>query len=233
MSGLTLAIDTSTARACVAVVGCRRGGNEEVTVELSGEQGNSHHEELAALTDAAFLRFGVTARELNTIVIGAGPGSFTGLRIGYAFARGLATALKVPMFGVSSLLAAAWEFRLDGRPIVAVADAGRGEVFNAIFRPNDRGLETLAPAGLVAKAALETTLRKVIGDTNAIAVVLGGEPWEGYHAPQRTALGLVQGFRAEGRTDTRPIDSEPEYLRAVAAKTIRERAAATGGGGLV
>ncbi len=75
---------------------------------------------------------GVTPDELDGIVVGTGPGSFTGIRIGLATARGLALALNVPVAGVSTLEAFA-----GGTPVI---DARRGEVFTAgpaVGRPEE------------------------------------------------------------------------------------------------
>jgi tRNA threonylcarbamoyladenosine biosynthesis protein TsaB len=75
---------------------------------------------------------GVAPGELDGIVVGTGPGSFTGIRIGLATARGVALALDVPVAGVSTLDAFA-----DGKPVI---DARRGEVFSdgpAVARPEE------------------------------------------------------------------------------------------------
>ena len=127
------------------------------------------------------------------------------------------------MFGLSSLLGAAWEFRTEGRPVVAVLDAGRGEVFFGAYQPIVAGLTTLVPPCLVPRSAISNLVSQVIGQTDVVYVGLGHIPEEGYRRPKRTALGLVEAFLVEKRTDARSIDLEPEYLRAVAAKTIRER----------
>lgn len=232
MSDLILALDTSTPRAYVAVVRLGSTGEADAVVELQSSGRNSHHEELARLTDEALTGLGVGVRALSQVVIGAGPGSFTGLRIGYSFARGLALSVGISMRGVSSLLGAAWEFRSGGSPIVAVLDAGRGEVFSAIYQPTPSGLVSVRPPGLVHQSALSGYVEAAIGQTKALFVALGEADGDGYVSPSRTATGLVGAFLAERPTGVRSIDSEPEYLRPVAARTIRDREGIKVTGGL-
>ena len=112
---LTLAFDTATSAATTALV---RDG------EVLGE---AVSRAVRVLEDAdELLRAGGVERsELTGIVVGTGPGSFTGMRLGLAAARGLALALELPVAGVSTLDALA-----AGAPgAVPVVDAGRREVF--------------------------------------------------------------------------------------------------------
>jgi tRNA threonylcarbamoyladenosine biosynthesis protein TsaB len=112
---LTLAFDTATSAATTALV---RDG------ELLGE---AVSRPVRVLEDADELlrASGVDRSELTGIVVGTGPGSFTGMRLGLAAARGLALALELPVAGVSTLDALA-----AGAPgAVPVVDAGRREVF--------------------------------------------------------------------------------------------------------
>lgn len=98
--------------------------------------------ELAALlADAARSRGDVRA-----VTVGIGPGSYTGLRVGLAAARALATAWDVPLGGACSLAQVAWGALAPGETGVAVLDARRGNVYAATFRRAPRELALLAPA---------------------------------------------------------------------------------------
>ena len=84
-------------------------------------------------------RAGPEIAEVTEVVVGRGPGSFTGVRIGVATAKGLAQGLGVPLFGVSTLEAIAWRFAASGTATepaargVVLGDAMRGEVYPALF----------------------------------------------------------------------------------------------------
>jgi tRNA threonylcarbamoyladenosine biosynthesis protein TsaB len=115
---LTLAFDTATSVATSALV---RDG------EVLGER-SSRAVRMLEDADELLRASGVERTELDGIVVGTGPGSFTGLRLGLAVARGLALALELPAAGVSTLDALA-----AGAPgAVPVVDAGRREVFTLL-----------------------------------------------------------------------------------------------------
>jgi tRNA threonylcarbamoyladenosine biosynthesis protein TsaB len=140
MRGLVVAFDTATA---VATTALARDGDvlgERLSVPIRVL------EDVDELLRAA----GADARELAALVVGIGPGSFTGVRLGLAAARGLALALEIPAAGVSTLDALA-----AGAPsTVPVLDAKRREVFVA------RGGEFLA----VPAAAFEAPGSVCVGD---------------------------------------------------------------------
>jgi tRNA threonylcarbamoyladenosine biosynthesis protein TsaB len=128
---LILAFDTATDRATSALV-----GDDEVLGERV-----SRASTLLADVDALVRQAGAHPRDITGLVVGIGPGSFTGIRIGLAAARGLALALDVPAAGVSTLTALA-----AGAPgATAVIDAKRREVFVA-------GPRAVAPAELELEA---------------------------------------------------------------------------------
>ena len=90
---------------------------------------NSHSENLIGILKDITHQSNINLKELSLILIGRGPGSFTGLRIGYAFAKGIAFSLKIPIFEIDSLEAFSYEFRSKFKIIFSMLKAGRGEVF--------------------------------------------------------------------------------------------------------
>jgi len=185
---LILAFDTATDRATSALVD---------DGEVLGER-VSRASTLLADVDALVRQAGARPRDLTGLAVGVGPGSFTGIRIGLAAARGLALALDTPAAGVSTLDALA-----AGAPgAVAVIDAKRGEVFVA-------GPRAVAPAELEIEAGAT-----YVGDgavryrdvfTQAGADVPPDE--DERHLPRAR-------FHAELATDFGPVELvEPLYVR--------------------
>jgi tRNA threonylcarbamoyl adenosine modification protein YeaZ len=130
---LTLAFDTATSVATAALVRDGTVLGERISRAVS----------VLEEADALLREAGAQQRDLTGLVVGTGPGSFTGLRLGLAAARGLAFALDLPVAGVSTLRALA-----AGSPgAVPVVDAGRREVFvldgpaPAVLKPQELRLE--------------------------------------------------------------------------------------------
>ena len=132
-----LGIDTSTQVAGVAVI------SGDATLAETRHAGGRNADLLVAIDDVC-RRANISPLELDAIAVGAGPGSFTGLRIGMATAKGIAFAAQKPLWAVSSLAALAFDAEMalagdqlfvhvDGL-IVAVLDARRGEIFAGIYR---------------------------------------------------------------------------------------------------
>lgn len=115
-----LAIDTSTAWAGLALYGA-----DGPHTSLRWRVASSHTVQLMPWIDRLFEAGGFTKTQLSGVVVATGPGSFTGLRVGLAAAKGLAFSLDLPLVGVSTLLYTAWPHRRAGMPIRAVAPLGR------------------------------------------------------------------------------------------------------------
>ena len=182
------AFDTATTVASCALV---RDG------ETIGETYTEARRVLAA-ADELLRDAGLGHDDLDGIVVGTGPGSFTGVRIGLATARGIALGLGIPAAGASTLHAYA-----GGQPVI---DARRGEVFSAgpsVGRPDD-----LDVAGQVLVGDGATRYREVFERGGAI-VPPDGDP---SHLP--AARLLVAHASAFGAADA----IEPLYLRAPDAK---------------
>jgi len=139
-----LALDTSTLTASVAVF------IDGAAAAFGDARAEPHSEKLLPLVDEMLRRAGIAAAAIDAIACGAGPGSFTGLRIGLATAKGLGFALGKPLVLVSSLAALAWPAR--GRDVLALLDAKKREVYAGIF---DAAGRPLAPERVLPPDALE------------------------------------------------------------------------------
>jgi tRNA threonylcarbamoyladenosine biosynthesis protein TsaB len=128
---IVLGIDTATRFASVAIV----DGDRVLAAERSDDTGR--RTELLVLVDRACGAAKITPQQLDAVAIGAGPGSFTSLRIGMATAKGIAFATHKPLWAISSLAALAAQAPASGDERVgAVLDARRGEVYAAAFDAN-------------------------------------------------------------------------------------------------
>jgi tRNA threonylcarbamoyladenosine biosynthesis protein TsaB len=128
-----LGIDTATARGSVALA---RQGKVLASVALL-ERG-AHARDLVQRIDRLLAEAGLGPGDLQGIVVTLGPGSFTGVRVGLSTAKGLAYALDIGLGGLSTLEALARAALLQGTgtapALCAVIEAGRGEVYAALFR---------------------------------------------------------------------------------------------------
>jgi tRNA threonylcarbamoyladenosine biosynthesis protein TsaB len=106
--------------------------------------GLTHSETLLPMAENLMKGCGVPMAELDLIAVARGPGSFTGVRIGVATAKGLSWGLDKPCCGVSTLEAMAWQgAHLEGRLLCCCMDARRGQVYNALFRAERGSLRRL------------------------------------------------------------------------------------------
>ncbi|WP_026781877.1 tRNA (adenosine(37)-N6)-threonylcarbamoyltransferase complex dimerization subunit type 1 TsaB [Pleomorphomonas koreensis] len=153
---LTLALDTANDRIAVALAG---EGREFARVEILTR---GHAERLFPLIDELFAEAGTEIGRVGRIAVNVGPGSFTGIRIAVAAARGLGLALGVPVVGIDALrLIAASLDEPAGGPVLSAVDARRGEVYAALYGPKGEVLE--APFA----ADADTVLAR-IGDRAAV-----------------------------------------------------------------
>jgi tRNA threonylcarbamoyladenosine biosynthesis protein TsaB len=210
MSGrgrLVLAIDTATPAVTAGVVAGGKLLAERVSIDARAHAERITPNVLGALADA-----GLRMADLRAVVVGCGPGPFTGLRVGMATAAAYGHALGVPVYGVCSLDAIGGQ--TTGETLV-VTDARRREVYWARYRDGVRidGPAVSAPADVDPGAA-----RAVAGSPEHAA--LFGLPLCEPSYP--TPAGLVAAV-----TDwsARPAALVPLYLRRPDAKTLAERSA--------
>ena len=137
-----LAFDTSTAVGSIAI---GRSGDLIESSTLSVQ--SAHSERMLPAIHEALGRAGVSAADLEAVVVGSGPGSFTGLRIGAALAKGLCFARGLPLYAYSSLSAIVAGLPIDG-PACALIDARGERVFAATFESTEPLREIALPRRL-------------------------------------------------------------------------------------
>jgi len=143
---IVLGLDTCLSSCSVAVLEAALGG-ERVLASAREVMARGHQERLATMAQAVMAEAGLTFDKLDRIAVTVGPGSFTGLRVGIAFAKGLALALDKPAVGIGTLEALAAE--ADGLVFPAI-DARRGQLYLQAF---DEGRSLMAPGALSAETA--------------------------------------------------------------------------------
>jgi tRNA threonylcarbamoyladenosine biosynthesis protein TsaB len=141
---IVLALDTCLNACSVAV--CEDGSPLAAHSEIMSR---GHQERLAPLAAATMTEAGVTFGDLDLVAVTIGPGSFTGLRVGLAFAKGLALALGIPCLGVGALEALAAS-EGEGGFVAAAVDARRGQIWLQAFID---GRAAMAPDALSPEIA--------------------------------------------------------------------------------
>lgn len=226
-----LALDTSSAWCSVSIE--KGPGNE--TFHVCDEAAGNHFEQLSTIAERAVAAAEISYGDVTKVVVGTGPGSFTGLRIAMSFAKGLAWSLKVPLLGVSSFEAAA---RATSKPdrhwVCVVSDARREEVFWQCFDKNGHPLGKspevrIGSVRSISEAVMAETLAPSIEavefvTTDRIAPVVTGVT--NISIVRSVSGGLIRSPRIAGSEGYSVVDLsnlEPQYVRAVAAQTIEER----------
>ena len=137
---MLLAIDTATSVASVALYG------GAMTGECTWQARQDHTRQLMPQIVNLMGTHGLLPRDLTAIGVGLGPGSFNGLRVGLACAKALAFGLHVPIAGVGTLEALAYQHSQVGLPVRPVLDAGRGQASTALYRAAEgRWIQEEAP----------------------------------------------------------------------------------------
>ena len=226
-----LALETSAKSVSAAVT-------EDGAVLASAYQntGLTHSRTLMPMVDAMLNNSGIPLSDIGLVAVAAGPGSFTGLRIGVSAAKGLAWTLDLPCCAVSTLEAMAWNLRQEDAVIVCAMDARRNQVYNALFAARDGRLERLIPDRAVGLAELAAGLKNdekakiIVGDGARLCYTYlrdSGIPCRmaPAHLVMQNAVGVAlcaQEMAARGETAS-ARDLVPNYLRLSQAE--RERLA--------
>ncbi|MEG1593810.1 MAG: tRNA (adenosine(37)-N6)-threonylcarbamoyltransferase complex dimerization subunit type 1 TsaB [Oscillibacter sp.] len=160
-----LALETSAKAVSAAVT-------EGETLICSAYQntGLTHSRTLMPMVEAMLQNAELSMADIAAIAVAAGPGSFTGIRIGVAAAKGLAFAAEKKVAGISTLEAMAWNVKhMDGL-ILCAMDARRNQIYNAVFEAKDGALTRLTPDRAIALSQLSDELKNsekrkiIVGD---------------------------------------------------------------------
>ena len=226
-----LAIDTTESTAAVAV--CE---DERLLGEFHLYQTRTHSESILPMIRSLMDQLHLTVDEIDLFALSAGPGSFTGVRIGAATVKGLCFGRKTPCVAVSALEAMAYAHEGFEGLVVPVMDARRSQLYSATFRLREGRVERLTPDRVILIPDLIAELKQA-GGTLPIRFCGGGEALvrqkaEGLSiasmpAPLRyeNAWGVArlayQRYLADPSCAVSDIELAPTYLRASQAE--RER----------
>lgn len=153
-----LALESSATACSVAL--CE---DEKLIAQAFQNSGLTHSRTLMPMVDSLLSQCGHGLDEVDVVAVAAGPGSFTGLRIGVSTAKGLAWAGDKPCAPCSTLESMAWQLAHVDGIIIAAMDARRAQVYNAVFRARNGELERLAPDRAIGLAELEEEIKKLDG----------------------------------------------------------------------
>jgi tRNA threonylcarbamoyladenosine biosynthesis protein TsaB len=223
---LILAVDTSTEQAGLAVL-----EDGVLRAEWSWTSAGNHSHHLHRLLRSLIETEGIEARNLDAVVVATGPGSFSGLRVGVSFAKGLALSVGIPLVGVSTLDAIAFAGFFLSREILATIPAGREQLYVGHYRGAEEHFvrtgdyAIMLPSEAIEFVGPETMLCGPGAEAVAEELSKQGQPWQ-----QEPSLWRLRrpGFLAElGRRTLAEgaadgvYTLEPLYIRRSAAEDKR------------
>ena len=233
-----LAIDSSGLVATVAIVESEDHRNVKTIAEYTTNFKKTHSQTLLPMLDEIVDMTGVDLADVDAIAISGGPGSFTGLRIGSATAKGLGLALNKPLIHVPTVDALAYNFCYTDKLVCPIMDARRNQVYTGIYTFDGANLQVLEEQTAVG---IEELAEKLKGYHREVIFLGDGVPVHGkrleeelltdmtiHFAPahmcqQRAgAVGaLAMQYFAEGKIEA-AADHKPDYLRVSQAERERE-----------
>jgi tRNA threonylcarbamoyladenosine biosynthesis protein TsaB len=215
---LILAFETSAKAASVAL-----HDGSKLLAESYQNTGLTHSQTLMVMAEDMLKQCGYTARDVTHVAVAAGPGSFTGVRIGVAAAKGLAWGLQAHCYGVSTLEAMAKNFGLADGVICACMDARRNQVYNALFRVEKGVCSRLTEDRAISLADLAGELVQLedavylVGDGSLVAKAALGEgviaPAEHRMHQRAAGVAMVAAEMIAAGLEGDAEALQPNYLR--------------------
>jgi tRNA threonylcarbamoyladenosine biosynthesis protein TsaB len=202
-----------------------------VVAEGAHRESRSHTASLPVLVERVLGEAGLALEDVEGIAVSIGPGSFTGLRIGLALAKGLAFAGGLPLVGVPTLEALAWVAdAAPGTSVCAALDARKREVYAALFAVEAGGLRRVTPDLALAPEALAARLPRpctLVGDAGEVyGAVLGAHarllPFATHH-PRGGVIARLGAARLAAGEAANVGTLEPIYVRPPDAELPRSR----------
>ena len=218
---LILAFETSAKAASVAL-----HDGQKLLAEGYQNTGMTHSQTLMVMAEDALKQCGKTAADVTAVAVAEGPGSFTGVRIGAAAAKGFAWGREIPCYGISTLEAMAYSLDAYQGYICPVMDARRAQVYNSLFYVNHGEINRVVPDRAIALAELGEELKNLsepvflVGDGSNLCyntllkevpqLVLPPE-----HRMHQRAVGVALLAAKEAAAGIAPSGAElaPNYLR--------------------
>lgn len=238
-----LGIESSSLVASVAVV-----TDDELTAEYTVNFRKTHSQTLLPMIDEIKTMLGLELETLDAIAVSGGPGSFTGLRIGSATAKGLGLALEKPLIHVPTLDAMAFNLYGVSALICPLMDARRNQVYTGLYHNGFQGVPA-AEGFEIVKAQCAADIRELIGEINELGepVIFLGDGVPVYkaalrqevtvpfefapaHVNRQRAAGVAAlggRYLAAGQTETAD-EHVPDYLRKAQAERELEEAVRQG-----
>ena len=218
---LILAFETSAKAASVAL-----HDGKKLLGEAYQNTGMTHSQTLMVMAEDLLKQCGKTAADVTAVAVAEGPGSFTGVRIGAAAAKGFAWGAEIPCYGVSTLEAMAESLGIYQGYVCPVMDARRAQVYNALFYANQGEISRVAPDRAISLADLGAELNNLsepvflVGDGsnlcyNTLSEEVSRLVMPPEHRAHQRAVGVAALAARQAAQGLTPGGAEllPNYLR--------------------